>query len=266
MQFYVENNQELFDSILMAYRIAEDHDVLLPAMVCADGFILSHMTMPVEIPDQKEVDDFLPPFEPVFTLDNIEAPISHGPPALPNSDFSDWYTEYRYMMQEAMERAKAKIKEVCEEFKRRFGRFHGDLLQTYRCEDAEVVLVSMGSYAAQARVAVDELRDEGYRVGAVKLRVFRPFPAEEIQELAKHVKAFAVIDRNMSFGHMGAALMEIKAALYDMKERPLVKGFVMGLGGRDIKLSDQKLAVKKTFQDLERGWVEKKVEWIGLRR
>jgi len=265
MQFYAENNQEVFDSVLMAYRIAEDKDVLLPAMVCADGFTLSHMTLPVEIPDQKDVDDFLPPYEPTFKLDDPDNPITHGNPAMPNVPFSDWYTECRFLMQEAMTKAKEKIREVGEEFERKFGRFHGNLVEEYRCDDAEVVLVSMGSIAAQAKDVVDEMREEGYSVGALKLRVFRPFPTEEIQDLAKRVKALAVIDRSMSFGHMGAALMEIKAALCDVKEKPLVKGYVMGLGGRDVLPSEQRLALEKTFKDLERGWAEKKTEWIGLR-
>ena len=265
MQFYAENNQEVFDTVLMAYRIAEDKEVLLPAMVCADGFTLSHMTLPVEIPDQKDVDDFLPPYEPTFKLDDPDNPITHGNPAMPNVPFSDWYTECRFLMQEAMIKAKEKIKEVGEEFKRRFGRFHGNLVEEYRCDNAEVVLVSVGSIAAQAKDVVDDMRAEGYPVGALKLRVFRPFPTEEIQDLAKRVKAFAVVDRSMSFGHMGAALMEIKAALCDVEEKPLVKGYVMGLGGRDVLPSEQRLAVENTFKDLERGWPEKKTEWIGLR-
>jgi len=179
--------------------------------------------------------------------------------------FSDWYTECRFLMQEAMIKAKEKIKEVGEEFKRRFGRFHGNLVEEYRCDNAEVVLVSVGSIAAQAKDVVDDMRDEGYSVGALKLRVFRPFPTEEMQDLAKRVKAFAVVDRSMSFGHMGAALMEIKAALCDVEEKPLVKGYVTGLGGRDVLPSEQRLAVENTFKDLERGWAEKKTEWIGLR-
>jgi len=265
MQFYAENNQEVFDTVLMTYRIAEDKDVLLPAMVCTDGFTLSHMTLPVEIPDQKDIDDFLPPYEPTFKLDDPDNPVTHGNPAMPNVPFSDWYTECRFLMQEAMTKAKEKIGEVGEEFKRRFGRFHGNLVEEYRCDDAEVLLVSMGSIAAQAKDVVDEMREEGYSVGALKLRVFRPFPTEEIQDLAKRVKALAVVDRSMSFGHTGAALMEIKAALCDLKERPLVKGYVMGLGGRDVLPSEQRLAVEKTFKDLERGWAEKETEWIGLR-
>ena len=265
MQFYAENNQEVFDTVLMAYRIAEDKDVLLPAMVCTDGFTLSHMTLPVEIPDQKDIDDFLPPYEPTFKLDDPDNPVTHGNPAMPNVPFSDWYTECRFLMQEAMTKAKEKIGEVGEEFKRRFGRFHGNLVEEYRCDDAEVLLVSMGSIAAQAKDVVDEMREEGYSVGALKLRVFRPFPTEEIQDLAKRVKALAVVDRSMSFGHTGAALMEIKAALCDVKERPLVKGYVMGLGGRDVLPSEQRLAVEKIFKDLERGWAEKETEWIGLR-
>ena len=251
MQFYAENNQEIFDTILMAYKIAEDKEVLLPTMICADGFTLSHMTLPVEISDQKDVDEFLHPYDTTFKLDDPKNPVTHGAPAMANVPFSDWYTEYRFLMQEAMIKAKEKIKEVCEDFKGRFGRFHGNLIEGYRSDDAEVVLVSMGSLAAQAKEVVDDMRDEGYSVGALKLRVFRPFPTEEIQGLSKHIKAFAVVDRSMSFGHMGAVLMEIKAALYDVKDGPVVKGYVMGLGGRDVEPSEQRLAVEETFKDLE---------------
>jgi 2-oxoisovalerate ferredoxin oxidoreductase alpha subunit len=265
MQFYAENVQEIFDTILMAYKIAESREVLLPIMVCADGFILSHLTTPIEIPDQKEIDDFLPPYEPAYKLDDPNNPITYGALSMPNVPFTDWYMEFRYLMQEAMIKAKEKIKEVCEEFKQRFGRSHGHLIEEYLCNDAEVILISVGSLAAQAKDVVDRMRNEGYLVGALKLRSFRPFPAEEIQRLARHIKAFAIIDRNISFGHIGAILMEVKATLYNMKEKPIVKGYVMGLGGREIRSSDQRHVIEKTFEDIERGWVEKEFEWIKLR-
>jgi 2-oxoisovalerate ferredoxin oxidoreductase alpha subunit len=265
IQFYTESSQEIFDTILMAYKIAEDKEVLLPVMVCADGFTLSHMSQLVEIPDQKDIDKFLPPYEPIFKLDDLDAPVTYGSVTMPNVPLFDWYTELRFLIQESMNTAKQKIKEVSKIFKQKFGRFHGDLVERYRCNDADVVLVSMGSIAAQAKDVVDDMRDDGYLVGALKLRAFRPFPAEEIQELAKHVKAFAVIDRNMSFGHAGAVFTEVKAALYSAKKRPMVKGYVMGLGGRDITLSEQKRAVEKTFKDLKFGHAKDEVEWIGLR-
>lgn len=259
MQFYVESCQELFDTILMAYRIAEDKDILLPIMVCADGFILSHRLMPVEIPDQSEVDNFLPPYVPEIKL-SPENPILYGsgvPPA--------WYAEYKFLQQQAMLRAEEKIREVCKEFEERFGRFHGTLIEEYRCEDADVVLVSMGSLALQAKMVVDEMRSEGYRVGAVKLRVLRPFPAEDFRRLAKQVKAFAVVDRNISFGSAGVAFTEIKAALYEVDERPLVKGYIMGLGGRDVRPEHQCLILLKTLKELERGSIGVECEWIGFK-
>jgi|YelNatPaOPRAMG01_1025707.scaffolds.fasta_scaffold12469_7 2-oxoisovalerate ferredoxin oxidoreductase alpha subunit len=264
MQFYAEDNQELFDSIIMAYRIAEDREVMLPAMVCADGVTLSHTVMPVEIPDQKDIDDFLPPYDPPYKFYDVDNPIilSHLP--MPNVPFSDWYTEFRYLMQEAMGKARGKIRSVCREFKERFGRFHGDFLEEYRCSDADVVVLSMGSIASQMKYVVDLMRDEGYNVGAVKLRVLRPFPLEEIRSLAGRVKGIAVVDRDVSFGYAGAVFTEVKAALYEQVKKPLIKGFIMGLGGRDVQISYQKEVVRNMYEILEKG-LDKEYEWIGLR-
>ncbi|GAG57923.1 unnamed protein product [marine sediment metagenome] len=266
LQYYAEDNQEIFDLILMAYKIAEDKDVRLPTMVCADGFTLSHATMPVEIPDQKAIDRFLPSYQPQFELDNLEAPATHSTLAMPNLPFSDWYTEFRYLMEEGMENAKTKFKQVGKEFKKHFGRSHEELIESYHCDDAEVVIVSMGSMAAQAKDVVDSMRAEGMSVGALKIKVFRPFPIEELCKVAESVKGFAVIERSLSFGNLTPVLMELQAALYDLENRPLMKSFVMGLGGRDIKPSYQRLAIEKTFKALKVGSVKQKIEWIGLRR
>jgi len=265
IQFYAENNQEIFDTILMSYKICEDKDIHLPAMICADGFTLSHAAAPVEIPSQKDVDEFLPPYNLALALDNIENPITYVPTCSPLRPDSDWYMEYKYMQNEAMLKAIKKIKKVCEEFNEKFGRFHGDLLEEYRCDDAKVVILSMGSFAAQAKDVVDSMRLEGFKVGAVKVRAFRPFPVSNLREIAKKVKAIAVIDRSFSFGHCGSLFMEVKSALYNMSDRPLIKGFVMGLGGRDIRSSDQRYAVEQTFKELEKGIVEKEIEWINLK-
>lgn len=265
MQFYAEDNQELLDTVLMNYRISEDKEVHLPSMVCADAFTLSHATTPVDIPSQREVDEFLPPYTPELTLDNIENPVTYVPTCSPTRPSSDWYMEYKYLQDESMSKASKKIKEVCREFKEKFGRFHGDLLEQYRCRDAEVVIMSMGSFAAQAKDVVDEMRDEGYQVGAAKLRTFRPFPVDDVRELAEKTKAIAVVDRGSSFGHCGQAFMEVKSALYNSSHKPLVKGYTLGLGGRDIKTSDQRHVIEQTFKDLEKGFVERESEWVNLR-
>jgi len=265
LQFYAENNQELFDTVLMSYKICEDEEILLPAMICADAFILSHATAPVSIPSPKDIDDFLPPYDLKLALDDIENPVTYVPTCAPTREDSDWYMEYKYLQQDAMLKAAKKIKEVCREFNEKFGRFHGDLLEKYRCDDAEVVILSMGSFAAQAKDVVDDMRREGFKVGAVKIRTFRPFPVDDLRQLAKNVKAMAIVDRGFSFGHCGQLFMEVKSALYNLPDRPLVKGYVMGLGGRDIKYSDQRYVIEQTFKDLEKGFVEREIEWVNLR-
>ncbi len=213
LQYYAEDNQEIFDLLLMAYKIGEDKDILLPTMVCADGFTLSHATMPIELPDQDVIDKFLPRYQAQFELDDLKTPSTHSTLAMPNLPFSDWYTEFRYLMQEGMENAKKKFTQVGKEFKKYFGRSHSELVECYRCDDAEVVIISMGSMAAQAKDVVDAMRAEGVSVGAVKIKVFRPFPIEEIRKIAERVKGLAVIERSLSFGHITPVLMEVQAAL-----------------------------------------------------
>jgi len=259
VQIYCANHQDAFDSIIQAFKIAEDPDVLLPVMVCYEGFTISHTSQPVEIPEQEEVDAFLPPYNPPHIRVDVDHPITHG--NLQNPD--DWFYEFKYLIHLAQENAKRKIVEVASEFEKRFGRYHGALVEEYRCEDADAVLFCMGSLADQAMVAVDELREEGYRAGSVKLRAFRPFPEEEICSVARRVKAIAVIDRNLSAGKGGASASEIKAALYTEEKRPPVLEFIAGLGGRDVTVQDQKDALKKAFEVIETGEIVKEIGWIG---
>ncbi|UCH03023.1 MAG: pyruvate ferredoxin oxidoreductase, partial [Candidatus Bathyarchaeota archaeon] len=187
------------------------------------------------------------------------------PTCSPTKANSDWYMEYKYLQNESMLKAVENIKEVCKTFKEQFGRFHGELLEEYRCHNADVVIMSMGSFAAQVKDVVDEMRDEGYQVGAVKLRTLRPFPINDIRRMAKQVKAIAVVDRGLSFGHCGQAFMEVKSALYHSSNKPLVKGYLLGLGGRDIKKTDQRHIIEQSFRDLEKGFVEKESEWVNLK-
>jgi 2-oxoisovalerate ferredoxin oxidoreductase alpha subunit len=260
IQFYCENNQDILDTLIQAYKIAEDTRVLLPAMVCYDGFELSHTSMPLELPDQREVDGFLKPYEVEHALIDMEKPSTHG-----NLVSPELYMEFRHLIQKAMESAKHVIDETASEFSRHFGRNYESLIQCYKCRDIDVAIVSMGSTASEAEEAVDRLRKERLPVGAVKLRVFRPFPVELFQELGKRVKAFVVIDRDISFGMEGVVFTELKSALYHLEEQPLVLGFIAGLGGRDIRIRDLTKAARKAFVALEKGVKYPKEEWVGTK-
>lgn len=260
IQFYCASNQEIFDTIIQAYRLCEDKRVLLPAMVCFEGFILSHTAAPVKIPDQKQIDDFLPPYSPAYVLD-VDNPFS-----VHNIVFPEWYMEFRYFIQEAMNNAKQLIPQIDKEYGKRFGIEHGGFIERYRCEDADMVILSMGTMGSEAKLAVNNMRKRGLKVGAARLRVFRPFPTEEIQKLAEGVQMIATIDRQISFGMEGPLLTEVKASLYGKADSPLTADFVIGLGGRDVTFQDIENIAKKAFKQLKSGKVEKQVEWIGLRK
>lgn len=253
LQFYCEDNQEVLDSILMAYRISEK--VLLPSMVCLDGFILSHTYEQVDIPDRREVDGFLPPYEARFKLD-VEDPRALNAPFLP-----DVYMEQRVKMQKAMEEAQGIVQEVDREFGRVFGRSYG-IMEGYAAEDAEILLVTTGTVTGTARVVVDELREKGEKVGLLKMKMFRPFPADELRRILQPVRKVAVIDRNLSYGSTGIFAQEIRSALQQHGEGTSVFGFVAGLGGRDITP-----ALLKEVIDQVKGKEapEEDVTWIGVK-
>jgi 2-oxoisovalerate ferredoxin oxidoreductase alpha subunit len=259
IQFYCADNQEVFDTIIQAYRLCEDERVFLPAMVCLEGFLLSHTYMPVKIHDQDEIDAFLPPYKSGWTLD-LNNPVSHANLVLP-----EWYMEFRYMIQEAMENAKRLIPEIDREYDKRFGFQYGGLVDKYQCEDAELIICTMGTMGAEAKVAVDNLRKEGFKVGVARVRVYRPFPVEEIRKLAEQTRMIATIDRHISFGMEGFLATEVKASLYHIKDKPLVAGFIAGLGGRDVTFRTIEGIVKKSLKWMERGRVEKETEWVDLR-
>jgi pyruvate ferredoxin oxidoreductase alpha subunit len=244
VQLYVESNQEALDTVIQAYRIAEDQRVLLPVMVCMDAFAVSHTTEVVEIPDQKSVDTFLPLYEQKHIILDPESPmeIVSGPSA-------ESGMAYEWLKNEALMEAGGVIKEANEEFNRRFGRSYGNgLVEKIDCEDAEVVLVTMGSISGNAKSALKELRKEGKRVGLVKLRCFRPFPRKELLELADKVSVIAVLDRNLSKGlGEGACVTEVKSVLYNLKIRPKVIGFTVGLHGMETSVSDIKYIANKAL-------------------
>jgi len=259
IQFYCADNQEVFDTIIQAYRICEDERVFLPAMICLEGFILSHTYMPVKIPDQEEIDDFLPPYRSGWTLD-VNRPFSHA-----NLVSPEWYMEFRYMIQEAMENAKWLVSDIDKEYGKRFGCQYGGLVEKYKCDDADLVLLTMGTIGSDAKISVDRLRKEGEKVGSARVRVFRPFPMEEIYRLSEQAQMFAVIDRHISFGMEGFLATETKASLSGQKDRPLVAGFIAGLGGRDVTSETIEKIAKKSLKWMRAGKVEKETEWVDLR-
>ncbi len=225
MQFYCASNQEVLDTILQAYWVAEK--VMLPCMVNLDGFVLTHTCEPVDIPDQDLVDQYLPPYRPRYKID-INDPHSYGA-----STNAGYLMEMRYITQQAMEEVPAVMKACFEEFERVFRRRY-DFFEEHFCSDAETVLVAMGTAADTARVVVDNLRAVGRRVGLLRLRVFRPFPVEMLRAKLGRARRVVVMDRDISFGCGGIVAEELRAALCPLVVRPTVFSFVTGLGGRDV--------------------------------
>ncbi len=232
IQLYAEDTQEASDMTAQAYKIAEDKDVLLPAMVCMDGFILSHVHEPVVLLEQDIVDEYLPPFEPEYVLDP-KNPLSFGAFADPES-----YTEFRYLQQQAMDNAEKKIEDAATEFYDLFGRYYGGLIDEYEIDDAEIIIMAMGSVIGTIKDVIDKLRDRGEKVGLLKIRSFRPFPVEAIRNVVKDAKVVVTIDKNISLGlNEGALCTETKSCLYNTNIDMPVVGFMIGHGGRDIPMS-----------------------------
>ncbi|MCB0282793.1 MAG: pyruvate ferredoxin oxidoreductase [Calditrichae bacterium] len=226
IQCYAESNQEVLDMIIQAYRLAEI--VMLPVMVNMDAFFLSHTTEPVALPKQELVDQFLPEYNPKYKMD-INDPHAFGGLAKP-----DTYMELRYNIQKSMEDAHRLIPEVADEFEKVIGRNHGGLIEEYQTKDAEYLIVTSGTITGTSRIVVDQLRAQGLKLGLLKIRFFRPFPVKEVQSVLGKIKKIAVIDRNLSFGRCGIFFSELQAALYNCECRPLLNGYVAGLGGRDV--------------------------------
>ncbi|WP_297535602.1 pyruvate synthase subunit PorA, partial [Thermococcus sp.] len=259
MQFYAENNQEALDLILIAYKVAEDERVLLPAMVGFDAFILTHTVEPVEIPDQEVVDEFLGEYEPKHAYIDPKRPITQGALGFPAH-----YMEARYGVWQANENAKKVIDEVFAEFEKRFGRKY-QKVEEYRTEDADIILVTMGSLAGTVKEYVDRMRKKGVKVGAAKLTVYRPFPVEEVRELAKKAKVIALLEKNVTYSIGGALFQDFSRALVNLDERPKLVDFIVGLGGRDVTFGqlDEALAIA---QKALAGEEYPEVSWIGLRK
>ncbi|SMC18682.1 pyruvate ferredoxin oxidoreductase alpha subunit [Desulfacinum hydrothermale DSM 13146] len=225
IQLYCEDAQEALDTTLQAFRLAET--VHLPVMVVLDAFFLSHTYEPVDIPEPEEADRFLPPFQPAFCLDT-ENPAAFNQLAPPNA-----YMEMRRSMQDAMESALDVLDAIEDDYERLFGRRYG-AVEAVHCDDADIILVTSGTITSTSRLVLRQLREKGEKVGLVKMKAFRPFPFEALRIHTAHAKKLAVIDRNFSFGAGGIFAQEIRSALCNLARRPLVFGYVAGLGGRDV--------------------------------
>ena len=269
---FASSHQDIFDTIIQAYRIAEDPRVYLPAMVCLEGFQLSHTNEPVYFPDQALVDEYLLPLPengwPHIFLDP-ERPITFGSLQIPGGKIptpSSMYFEFRAGIDKAMNNARTVIRESAEKFKKIFGRDTGALIQTYKCDDAEAVLVCQGNLARQALVAVDKLRKDGLKVGAVKLRSYKPFPIDEFRELANNgIKGFGVMERDMAFSlYSGASAVDLKSALYDADSKPYIVPFIAGIGGRDVTVDDQCNCLKRVLNVIKNKEKDVKAEYVNF--
>ncbi len=263
IQIFSENPQESYDNIFQAVRIAEHPDILLPVMVMHDGFITSHGLERVETFDDEEVRGFIGSYKPQMpTLLDIDQPVTYGP-----LDFYDYYFEHKRQQVEAMEHVTPVIIEVGKEFGKKFGRSYG-LFETHHLEDADAAIVVLSSTAGTTRVVVDQLRAQGLKVGLLKPRVFRPFPAQELVEALAHVKAIGVMDRSISFGSMnnaGPLFLELCAAFQVYgKEMPIVD-YVFGLGGRDIVPSQIEQVAHDLVKMAETGERGELVRYLGVR-
>jgi pyruvate/2-oxoacid:ferredoxin oxidoreductase alpha subunit len=257
LQVYCEDNQEVVDMVIQAYKIGEHKKVLLPSMVMLDAFILSHTVEPVDFPEIEQVDKFLPAYKPEHAYLDPERPMVLGSFTPP-----EYIQEVRYQTEESMNNARKVIKEVTKEFGKTFGRDYGGLIEKYRCDDAEVVLITTGTVTSTARVVVDQYRNRGKKVGLIKLRFFRPFPLQEIKELGEQVEAVGVYDRSMSFGTAGPTYIETRYALYGYTI-PILN-FLAGLGGRDVATKDISLMFDRLLEAKE-GKIKNEIVWIGTR-
>ena len=252
IQLYCEDSQEVLDTTLQAYRLAES--VALPVMVVLDAFFLSHTYEPVDVPEPEEADRFLPPYEARFQLDTA-APCSFGPLVPPSV-----YMEMRHDIARAMETALSNFSGMEGEFAAIFGRRYGTV-EAIRCDDAEIVFVTSGTITSTARSVLENLRGRGEKPGILKIRLFRPFPVEAVRNALKGAKKVAVIDRNFSFGASGIFAQEVRAALCNVPGHPPVFGFIAGIGGRDVTPEVLEEIYRKTKNSAA---PERESVWVGL--
>lgn len=258
IQLYVESCQEAYDTHIAAFKIAEDQRILLPVMVCMDGWILTHSYERVSLMEQEFVDRFLPPFHPPNHLD-VDNPKTWGSYAEENV-----LMEFKYSIHDAMEKGKERIKHIFSELTGITGREYGGLVELYKTGDAEVVLLAMGSVAGTVKEAIDEMRKEGKKVGLVKIRCYRPFPYEDILAAIENAKIVGVIEANFSMGSEGAVGLDLKAKLCGRPGAPMVVDFIAGIGGREVNLSTVREIVEECKKILKSGTPPLKSQWVNL--
>lgn len=267
MQFYCMNNQEVMDQVIVAYKVAEQ--LLIPTMVCFDGFRLSHTTMPVDMPSQEEIDDFLPPYKLSYAL-NPEKPININPVVMadplrdPEGNLAPGYMEFRRRLHEGLESAFPVIAREAKSFCKLTGRSYEDPLYRYRSDDADFLFLTMGSLASEASETVDILRDRGIKAGVLGIRVFRPFPGHVLSEAVAGSSAIAVMEKAISYGYEGVLATELKAALFSENgHRPVVFNYIVGLGGKDVRPSDLVEPAQETIASAARGKLQERPRWLG---
>jgi pyruvate ferredoxin oxidoreductase alpha subunit len=257
LQIYAENVQEAVDATLQAYKIAEDAQIRTPIMVCMDGFVLTHVYEPVELLDKEKAKEFLPDYQPADILDPAH-PKTFGAFADPSA-----FTEFRYQQFEAQQKALIKIEKVAREFEETFGRYHGGLLDGYFLDDAEIVIVTLGSVIGTIKDAIDAMRAEGKKVGLLKVRSYRPFPVQALRKALKDASVIAVIEKDVAIGGEAGLVTDLKAAFYNSTIRSPIIGFTAGLGGRDITIKDIRNIVAKA--EVARKGIQSEFEFLNLR-
>lgn len=251
---FAENVQEAYDNAIMAMRIAEHPDVQLPVMTNLDGFILTHAIERMTPLDTHTVKNFVGEYKSIYPLLDITKPVTHGV-----MDLQDSYYEHKYQLIMAMEKSRSVIEQVFKEFGDISGRYY-DLVEAYMCDDAEYLTLSIGSTAGTMKAAVDELREEGYKVGSIKLRVLRPFPGQKLADLMVGKKGVAVMDRHVSIGAAGPVFPEVAATLLDVKNPPKLVNYIYGLGGRDVKTEDLKQVYMNMMSDKQ-----DRINYLGVK-
>ncbi len=260
IQLYCRNSQEVTDTIVQAYKIAET--VRIPVMVCYDGFVLSHASTPVEVPEREKVDAFLPPYEGYGEVSpgkflNVNPLILSDPRPDPSGDVMPGYMDLRHRLHQDLIAGLDTIGTVSDEFAGVFGRDWGGLIWTYRMEDANHALVSMGSLASESTLAADSMRQSGLRTGVVGVRAYRPFPVKALTEALARVETVTVFEKDISYGYGGALAMDLKAALFDRELRPKFSSFVAGLGGRDVRPEQvAQAATDAVTKEQAYGWID----------
>ncbi|MEN3014656.1 MAG: pyruvate ferredoxin oxidoreductase [bacterium] len=255
---FPEDNQEVFDTIIQAYRIADK--TLIPVIVGLDGFIMSHTTMPISIPDQSIIDSFIPKNTPKPYALNTENPFTHG-----NAVSSNLYMEFRYDIFRTIEEAEDLVDQVDREWYELTGRTYGGTIQEYMLDDAEVAIIVMGASSGDAKQAAMNVRQKyNIKAGVIRLRSIRPFPVKRLSRIASRLKCIGVLDRNMSPGLAGMIATEVKFALYELENRPIIQAYIGGLGGKDIKIEDFENIYLELHEMMQGKRKVEKVRWVGL--